>query len=68
MRLIRTQFMKLTERIWLVWGCSEFRFKKPKRGELPEFDEKTGMVKVGGYEITSLGRLLLRSIDQDKKD
>ena len=49
-------------------GLLRIRFKKPKRGELPEFDEKTGMVKAGGYEITSLGRLLLRSIDQDKKD
>ena len=39
------------------------KFKKPKRGELPEFDEKTGMVKASGYDITSLGRLLLRSID-----
>ena len=43
----------------------KMRFQKPKRGELPEFDEKTGMVKAQGYEITSLGMLLLRSIDQD---
>ena len=41
------------------------RFAKPKRGELPEFDEKTGMMKSSGYDITSLGRLLLRSIDQE---
>ena len=47
-------------------GLLRIRFKKPKRGELPEFDEKTGMVKVQGYDITSLGRLLLRSIDQDE--
>lgn len=40
------------------------RFKKPKRGELPEFDEKTGMVKSNGYDITPLGRLLLKNIDQ----
>jgi hypothetical protein len=40
------------------------KFKKPKRGESPEFDEKTGMIKSNGYEITPLGRLLLRSIDQ----
>ena len=44
----------------------KIRFQKPKRGELPEFDEKTGMVKAQGYDITSLGRLLLRSIDQDE--
>lgn len=46
-------------------GLLTIRFQKPKRGELPEFDEKTGMVKSRGYNITSLGRLLLRSIDQD---
>jgi len=40
------------------------RFRRPNRGELPEFDEKTGMMKAQGYDITSLGRLLLRSIDQ----
>lgn len=43
-------------------GLLRFRFKKLRRGELPEFDDKTGMVKAQGYEITSLGRLLLRSI------
>jgi len=35
------------------------RFKRPKRGELPDFDEKTGMIKATGYEITYLGRMLL---------
>lgn len=48
-------------------GLLKPRFKKPKRGELPEFDEKTGMIKASGYDSTSLGRLLLRSIDQGKK-
>lgn len=46
-------------------GLLRIRFKKPKREELPEFDEKTGMVKANGHDITSLGRLLLRSIDQE---
>lgn len=45
-------------------GLLKIRFKKPKRGELPEFDDKTGMIKAQGYDITGLGRLLLRSIDQ----
>ena len=49
-------------------GLLRIRFKKPKRGEFPEFDEKTGMVESIGYDITSLGRLLLRSIDQGKGD
>ncbi|BBT80846.1 hypothetical protein WP8S18E11_25120 [Aeromonas veronii] len=39
-------------------------FKRAKRGELPEFDDKTGMIKTNGYTITPLGRLFLRSIDQ----
>ncbi|MYH80145.1 hypothetical protein F4009_13160 [Candidatus Poribacteria bacterium] len=43
----------------------KIRFQQPRRGESAEFDEKTGMMKASGYEITSLGRLLLRSIDQD---
>ena len=49
-------------------GLLRIRFKKPKRGEFPELDEKTGMVKASGYDITSLGRLLLRSIDQTEDD
>lgn len=43
-------------------GLLRARFKKPRKGEWPEFDDKTGMAKAQGYEITSLGRLLLRSI------
>lgn len=38
-------------------------FKKPKRGDLPEFDEKTGMMKASGYSLTPLGRLFLKYID-----
>lgn len=39
------------------------RFKRPKKGELPEFDNRTGTMKANGYEVASLGRLLLRRID-----
>jgi len=54
-----------THRVHLTsLGLIKPRFKMPKKGELPEFDDKSGMVKASGYEITSLGRLLLRSIDQ----
>lgn len=42
------------------------RFRKPKKGESPEFDEKTGMIKAHGYQITPLGRLLLRRVDLDE--
>ncbi len=43
-------------------------FKKPRKGELPEFDEETGMIKAIGHTITPLGRLLLRYIDLLEKD
>lgn len=38
------------------------KYKQPKKGEIPEFDPATGMIKAQGYKITSLGRLLLRNI------
>ncbi len=38
------------------------KYKNVKRGELPEFDPNTGMMKAQGYNITSLGRLLLKNI------
>lgn len=34
-----------------------------KKGELPELDQNTGQPKVSHFEITPLGRLLLRRID-----
>ena len=44
-------------------GLIEPRFKPPRRGELPEFDVKTGMIKASGDRPTVLGRLLLRYLD-----
>lgn len=35
---------------------------KIKKGETPDFDEKTGMIKSTGYEVTELGGMLLKSI------
>lgn len=35
-------------------------FKKPTKGEIPEFDLKTGMIKASGYKLTWLGSMLLR--------
>lgn len=43
-------------------GLLRQRFKKPKKGQAPEMDEKTGMIASSGDEITPLGRLLLRAI------
>ena len=47
-------------------GLLRAKFKKPKKGELPEIDIETGMVKVQSLEITRLGRLLLRYIDLEE--
>ena len=46
-------------------GLLKIKFKKPKKGEFPEFDEKTGMMKTSGYELTELGRLLLTNMDME---
>jgi len=37
-------------------------YKTLKKDKLPEFDPKTGMFKAQGYKVTSLGRMLLKSI------
>ncbi|HEX8248911.1 MAG TPA: hypothetical protein VF599_12105 [Pyrinomonadaceae bacterium] len=49
-------------------GLVEPVFKKPRKGEMPEFDGKTGMVKSTYRQATGLGRLLLRYIDQGVED
>ncbi len=43
-------------------NLTTLNYKKSKKGELPEFDPNTGMIKAQGYKITSLGRLLLKNI------
>lgn len=53
-QLARTQLRNL--------GLLSFRFAKPKKGELPDFDEKTGMMKASSTHLSSLGRFLLRQI------
>jgi len=45
-------------------GMIRPKFKKPKKGTFPEFDDKTGMIKANGFEVTPLGRLLLEQIGQ----
>jgi hypothetical protein len=40
------------------------RFKKAKKGEIPIFDERTGMIKASGMEITPFGRMFLQHIGQ----
>ena len=46
-------------------GLIRATYKKPKKGELPDWDLKTGMIKAQSNRITSLGRLLLRYIDAE---
>lgn len=42
-------------------------FRSTRRGELPEFDDKTGMMKASGDDLTALGSLLLKRIDMAGK-
>lgn len=49
-------------------GLLKPRIKKPRRGKLPEFDEKTGMMKASGHGITPLGYLFLRYIELAETD
>jgi len=43
-------------------GLIEPVFDKPRRGELPEMDPKTGMMKARSRRVTPSGRLFLRRI------
>jgi hypothetical protein len=43
-------------------GLLQARFKRPSKGQLPEFDESTGMMKAASLDISPLGRLLLRYV------
>ncbi|WP_379069561.1 hypothetical protein ACHMW4_03545 [Mesorhizobium sp. UC22_110] len=43
-------------------GVLRPRFNSVRKGDLPEFDSNTGMVKANGHDITSLGRLVLRRL------
>ena len=44
-------------------GLIQNHFQKPSKGELPEFDEKTGMIKAASRALTPLGHMILRYID-----
>jgi hypothetical protein len=45
-------------------GLLQRRFVKPQPGKTPDMDEKTGMLKAQYFDLTQLGRALLRYIDQ----
>jgi len=44
-------------------GLLRYRFRRPQRGALPEFDENTGMMKATGSQVTTLGEMLLRYLN-----
>ncbi len=49
-------------------GLIRPRYKKPRRNEFPDFDYKTGRVKSSGYEITNLGKLLVKFINEEMEN
>jgi hypothetical protein len=49
-------------------GLLRSRYKNLKKGEVPEFDSKTGMMKSNGRDVTPLGRLLLVKIGLAEPD
>jgi hypothetical protein len=44
-------------------GLVQNHFVKPNKGELPEFDQQTGMIKASYRSLTPLGGILLAYID-----
>jgi hypothetical protein len=49
-------------------GLMKPNYRRHRRGDIPEFDEKTGMMKASGHDITRLGYLLLRQIEVAAKN
>jgi hypothetical protein len=44
-------------------GLIRPRFSKPRRGEIPELDGNTGMLKASGTDTTRLGKMFLRYLN-----
>lgn len=49
-------------------GLLQRKYKMPKKNASPEFDDDTGTLKAGSSQITYLGQLLLRHIDEEPDD
>ena len=60
--LDREALYRLARRQLVDLGLLRQTFRKPRKGEVPEFDDKTGTMKSHGTELRPLGRLLLRLI------
>ncbi len=52
----------------LKLGLLRQDYAAPRRGELPEFDHRTGMMKAGYRHLSALGRLFLRRIGVASKE
>lgn len=44
-------------------GLIRYRFRRPRPGQPPEFDHKTGMMATSGSDVTRLGKMLLRYLN-----
>lgn len=66
--LDRAAMYRLARRQLVDVGLLHQAFRKSTKGDLPEFDEKTGMIKSQGTKLNPLGRLLLRRIGLAEKD
>lgn len=44
-------------------GLLRNSYRTLRKGEVPEFDDRTGLPKSTGYDVTALGRLLLWQLD-----
>lgn len=55
---VKTMALNKLEALGLLEGV----FRKPKKGEMPEFDHKTGRMKQSYRRVSPAGRLLLRRI------
>ena len=64
----RAAMYRLARRQLVDLGLLQQSFRKPRKGELPEFDEKTGMIRSRGTELSPLGHLLLRRIGLAEED
>ena len=44
-------------------GLVRHRYPSVRRGQIPEFDDKSGTIKPSGTDVTRLGKMLLRYLD-----
>ena len=62
-QLTKMLFKKVYKDNLIKLGLIKEKYKSIKKGEIPEFDEKTGRLKTSGLTSTTLGKLLIKCID-----